>query len=116
MYADKSTTVDQLKQLVEEFISDRQWEQFHSPKNLSMALAIEAAELMDLFKWQTSEEAWEAMGDADVRQNASDELADVLVYALAFANRHGIDISTAIETKMVKNGVKYPREKFTGRY
>lgn len=113
---DEQTTIQEIKQLVEDFISARDWEQFHSPKNLAMALAIEAAELMDIYKWQTSEAAWEALNDAAVRNATEDELADILVYALAFANRHGIDISSAIRRKMAKNGEKYPREKFRGRY
>ncbi len=113
---DKDTTIQDLKQIVEDFISARDWQQFHSPKNLSMALAIEAAELMEHFQWQTTEEAKQAMKDERVITEVSDELADILVYALAFANRNGIDISTAIRTKMVKNGRKYPAEKFKGRY
>lgn len=113
---DNKTSIYEIKQLVENFISEREWEQFHSPKNLSMALAIEASELMDIFKWQTSEDAWELMKDAKVRQDVEDELADIMVYGLAFANRHNIDISSAIRSKMVKNGQKYPREEFKGKF
>ncbi|NQT97828.1 MAG: nucleotide pyrophosphohydrolase [Candidatus Marinimicrobia bacterium] len=113
---DGRTSVQELKTIVEEFIQAREWEQFHSPKNLSMALAVEAAELMNIFKWQASEAAWEALNDDKVRQDVEDELADIFVYALAFANRHNIDISSAIRSKMLKNGEKYPQEKFKGRY
>ncbi len=113
---DSKTTIDDLKQLVENFIHERDWEQFHSPKNLSMALAIEAAELMDIFKWQSSEEAWKSVDKPDVRQEVEDELADIVVYGLAFANRHSIDLSTAIRRKMEKNGRKYPSDEYNGRY
>lgn len=115
-YNDSDTTIQTIKDSIENFIRTREWEQFHSPKNLSMALAIEAAELMNIFKWQTSEAAWEALNDDKVRQDVEDELADIFVYALAFANRHNIDISSAIRGKMLKNGEKYPPEKFKGRY
>jgi len=113
---DEYTTIHNLKDLVETFIHDRDWEQFHSPKNLAMALAIEAAELMDIFKWQSSETAWDSIDEPEVRQKSEDELADILIYALAFANRHEIDVSSAIRNKMLKNGEKYPAEKFKGRY
>ncbi len=113
---DSQTTVQEIKDLIENFVHAREWEQFHSPKNLSMALAIEAAELMDIFKWQSSAAAWDSINEPEIRQQSEEELADILVYALAFANRHKIDVSSAIRNKMQKNGEKYPSEKFEGRY
>ena len=113
---DQDTTFKSLKDEIESFIHEREWEQFHSPKNLSMALAIEAAELMDIFKWHSSDEAWELVDDEKVRRDVEDELADIIVYGLAFANRHNIDVSSAIRRKMVKNGRKYPRSEFRGKF
>ena len=92
---DDTTTVQNLKTLVEEFVEEREWAQFHSPKNLSMALAIEASELMDLFKWKTVEQAQEEMKDK-LLEDATDELADIMIYSIAFANRNGIDIAKEI--------------------
>ncbi len=113
---DNKTTVQELKTIVENFIRDREWQQFHSPKNLAMAIAVEAAELMDIFKWQTSDATSEGLEDAEIRVQTEDELADILVYALAFANRYKIDISSAMRRKMLKNEQKYPSEEFRGRY
>ena len=112
---DNTTTVQDLKTVVEDFVEERDWAQFHSPKNLSMALAIEASELMDLFKWKTVEEAQEEMKDK-LLEDATDELADIMIYAIAFANRNGIDIAKAVTSKTEKNKVKYPADKFKGRF
>jgi len=112
---DDMTTVQDLKTAVEDFVQERDWAQFHSPKNLSMALAIEASELMDLFKWKTTEEAQEEMKD-QLLEDATDELADIIIYAIAFANRNGIDIAKAVTSKTEKNKAKYPADKFKGRF
>ena len=113
---DNKTTLDNLKSYVEHFVEERDWSQFHSPKNISMALAIEASELMDLFKWDTEKDSNEKMSKSTPRQEASDELADIMIYAIAFANRNNIDISSAIEQKMQKNEQKYPVNQYKGRF
>ena len=112
---DNTTTVQDLKTVVEDFVEERDWTQFHSPKNLSMALAVEASELMDLFKWKTVEEAQEEMKDK-LLEDAADELADIMIYSIAFANRNGIDIAKAVTSKTEKNKAKYPADKFKGRF
>ena len=112
---DNTTTVQDLKTVVEDFVEERDWAQFHSPKNLSMALAIEASELMDLFKWKTVEEAQEEMKDK-LLQGAADELADIMIYSIAFANRNGIDIAKAVISKTEKNKAKYPAAMFKGKF
>ena len=113
---DRSTTITELKKIVEDFVNERDWSQFHNPKNLSMALAIEAGELMDIFKWNTTQECEGMMSEKNIRQDATDELADIMIYALAFSNRNNINISSAIEKKMIKNRKKYPTEKFKGHF
>ena len=113
---DQNTTITDLKHFVEDFVQERDWSQFHNAKNLSMALAIEAGELMDIFKWSTAEECNTMMSEESSRQEAVDELADVLIYAIAFANRNNINISNAIDQKMVKNRKKYPADKFEGHF
>ena len=113
--SDQETTVGQLRTLVKEFVDERNWQQFHAPKNISMALAIEAAELMEHFQWMSVEES-RALKDSGELDAVGEELADVLCYGLALANEMGLDVATIMRKKMVKNAVKYPAEKFQGRY
>ncbi|TVS10728.1 MAG: nucleotide pyrophosphohydrolase [Planctomycetaceae bacterium] len=114
--SDQETTIAELRQIVAEFVDDRDWQQFHSPKNLAMSLAIEAAELMEHFQWITVEASRGVGEDAGKRGEVSDELADVLCYALALANEMGIDVSDAVRRKMEKNARKYPAAEYRGRY
>ena len=111
---DDSTTVQSLRQLVFEFVEERNWKQFHSPKNLSMALAIEAAELMEHFQWITTEDSRQL--DEDAKSNVGEELADVLCYAFAIANELDIDVASTMQQKMIKNRRKYPVEDYRGRF
>lgn len=113
---DQKSTVADLKALLTKFVSDRDWDQFHSPKNLSMSLAIEVAELMEHFQWLTVEASREIVHDPAHRENISDELADCLSYILAMANTANIDLAAALESKMKKNEQKYPADKARGRY
>jgi len=113
---DRQTTVADLRQLVAAFVAERNWEQFHTPKNLSMSLAIEAAELMEHFQWLTPEESAAIARDDARRQAVGEELADVVCYALALANSLDLDLATAMREKMVKNAAKYPASEYRGRY
>lgn len=114
--SDQKTTVWELRQIVRHFVDARDWRQFHSPKNLSMSLAIEAAELMEHFQWLTTE-ASRAVGDSVAKRVAvGEELADVVCYALALANELEIDLTAALRDKMVKNERKYPAAEYRGRY
>ena len=110
-----TTTVADLKARVLAFVRARDWEQFHSPKNLSMALAAESGELMEHFLWSTPEQSKAVVTDPVKRGKIADELADVVIYALEFANITGLDLAAAIETKMAANAQKYPVEKAKGR-
>ena len=101
--SDQETTIAELRGTVRVFVDARDWHQFHSPKNLSMALAIEAAELMEHFQWITTD-ASRAVGDkADKIDAIREELADVLCYTMAIANELDIDLSLALKDKMKKN-------------
>lgn len=113
--SDSTTTVAELKSRVLAFVREREWEQFHSPKNLSMALAAETGELMEHFLWATAEQSRAIAADAAKRGKIADELADVVIYALEFANITGLDVAAAIEAKMAANAQKYPVEKSRGR-
>ena len=112
---DSTTTLAELKTRVLAFARERDWEQFHAPKNLSMALAAEAGELMEHFLWATPEQSRTVMNDASKRSKIAEELADVVIYALEFANVTGLDVAAAIEAKMAANAAKYPVEKARGR-
>ncbi len=114
-FTDSATTVAELKARVLAFVRERDWEQFHSPKNLSMALAAEAGELMEHFLWATPETSRAVAADGAKRGKIADELADVVIYALEFANATGLDVAAAIEAKMAANAKKYPVEKARGR-
>jgi NTP pyrophosphatase (non-canonical NTP hydrolase) len=113
---DTSTTLAELRDLVVRFVAERDWQQFHSPKNLSMSLAIEAAELMEHFQWIDIAESRRAADDPAKLAAVRDELADVVCYALALANELKLDVSQAVRDKMVKNAAKYPADKSRGRY
>ena len=113
--ADRNTTVADLRQRVAEFVSARAWEQFHTPKNLGMAIAIEAAELMEHFQWLTVEQATVAMRDEARRAAVADELADVFIYGLSMANAVDVDISAAVMAKLERNEQRFPAEEWRGR-
>ncbi len=114
--SDPETTIAELKQLIGEFVERRDWRQFHSPKNLAMSLAIEAAELMEHFQW-ISAEASRGVGQRPERLAAVvDEMADVMCYLLALANELNVDLADAVQQKMTKNERKYPAEEYRGRY
>lgn len=114
--ADDHTTLSQLREQVARFVADRDWRQFHSPKNLSMALSIEAAELMEHFQWITTDASRQLREQPGAWQAVREELADVLCYGLALANELDIDVSAAFHDKMVQNGAKYPAVEFRGKF
>lgn len=106
--SDHEKTLGELKERVEQFTQSRQWGKAHSPKNLAMSIAIEAAELMEIFQWVESEEAWDYVKDEVIFEHLGEEMADVMIYCLSLANQLDIDVSHIIEDKIVKNGQKYP--------
>ena len=113
---DNNTLINELKIIVKEFVEERDWRQFHNPKNLSMSIAIESSELMELFQWLSKKESIKAMSPGKLRNNAIDEVADVFIYLIAFCNENNIDIKQAIDQKMKKNKKKYPANVFKGRF
>ncbi|HRN17785.1 MAG: nucleotide pyrophosphohydrolase [Trueperaceae bacterium] len=101
-----SNDLNSLTADLREFVEARNWERFHAPKNLVMALSVEVAELLEHFQWLTNEES-DAL-DAAKRSEVADEIADVQIYLLELADRLGIDVGEAVRLKMAKNAVKYP--------
>ncbi len=116
MRQDTTTTVADLKGLIEAFVAERQWEPFHDPKNLSASIAIEAAELMEHFQWLRSDQLDEVSRDPVKMQQVREELADIAAYLLSFASEMDIDVSSALEDKMKKNAKKYPADAYKGRF
>ena len=113
---DSEITVGELKEKVESFIKKRNWSQFHDSKSLSMSIAIEVAELMENFQWVSTLNSEEIMQDQKLKANVIDEIADVLIYSLAFCIKNNIDVSKSINLKLKKNEVKYPISRFKGKY
>ena len=113
--SDQQITVGDLRSAVHEFVSARDWYQYHSPKNLAMSIAIEAAELMEHFQWYTPEEVTARISDPQRKAEVADELADVLIYCLSFANSTGIDVSQAVLRKLARNETRFPVETVRGR-
>src|SRR5437588_10652062 len=113
---DATTTVQELREAMARFVRERDWEQFHSPKNLVMGLSVEAAELTEHFLWIDNEASRGVVNDPAKMGAIADEMADVACYLLALSNTLGIDLSDAVRAKLVKNVVKYPVEKCRGKY
>lgn len=105
---DSKTTVAELREVVRQFVDQRRWKVFHTPKNLATSIMIEGAELCEHFQWLTPEESLALAGHIEADSPIAEELADVLSYVLAFANALDIDLDQALRLKMIKNAVKYP--------
>jgi NTP pyrophosphatase (non-canonical NTP hydrolase) len=112
---DDQTTIARLRKMVNDFVSERDWQSYQDPKNLSMSVAIEAAELLEVYQWLTNGQATRASQDPSTWQRTREELSDVIIYCLALANALDIDVSQAISEKMISNAVKYPTETSRGR-
>ncbi len=114
--ADQTATVAELREAMRKFVADRDWGQFHSPKNLAMAAAAEAAELMEHFLWMSDDESRRLMADPKQREPVCDEIADVLGVVLALCNALDLDLSETFHRKMAKNVLKYPADRARGKY
>lgn len=104
--------LEELRERVLRFVAERDWERFHSPKNLAMALTVETAELLEIFQWLTEEQSRNLA--PETREAAAEEVADVFIYLLQLSHRLGIDPLAAAHAKIAKNALKYPVEKARG--
>jgi dCTP diphosphatase len=104
--------LDQLRDRLRAFADERDWNRFHSPKNLAMALSVEVAELVEHFQWLAEEESKRL--PPDVRAEVAEEIADVQIYLVRLADRLGIDILEAAEAKVRANAAKYPADRVRG--
>jgi NTP pyrophosphatase (non-canonical NTP hydrolase) len=106
------TELDNLRDQLRAFAAARDWDQFHSPKNLAMALSAEAGELLEIFQWLTEAQSRDLSPEAHAA--AGDEIADVLLYLIRLSDRLGIDPVAAANRKIVANAAKYPADKSRG--
>lgn len=106
------TELERLRESLRTFAAERDWGQFHSPKNLSMALAAEAGELLEIFQWLTEAQSRSLPDEA--RAAAADEIADVLLYLVRLCDEMGVDPIAAAQRKLVANAAKYPVDKARG--
>jgi len=97
-----------LQAVLRQFAADRNWQQFHTPKNLATALMVEAAELAEIYQWMTPEQSREAHQNPTTKQHIGEELADVLLYLLQVADQTGTDLERAVSDKLAKNALKHP--------
>lgn len=102
----------ELKDYMRKFSDARDWVQFHSPKNLSMALSVEASEIVECFQWLTEEQSYSL--NQEQKDAVMDEIADVQLYLVRLADQLGVDIGVAVSNKIQKNETKYPTEKVKG--
>lgn len=110
----QAMNVKEIQETLAQFAEDRDWDQFHSPKNLSMALAGEAAELLEIFQWLTEEQSARNALTAEQSRHASEELADITIYLLRLADKLGVDLDKAVQDKIEKNAARYTVEASRG--
>jgi len=113
---DPGITFEEAKRLVAKFRDEREWLKYHTPKNLAESIAIEAAELLEVFQWKTEDECLEYAKNEEGKRRVAEELADIVIYALSLADVLEIDLGLAVLEKLEENERKYPVEKFRGRY
>lgn len=108
------TDLDKLQELVVKFRDERDWRQFHNPKDITISLVLEATELLEHFQWKSEDEIKEHLKNK--KDDVSEELADVLYWVLLIANDLNIPLDEALRKKMIKNDAKYPVEKAKGKH
>jgi NTP pyrophosphatase (non-canonical NTP hydrolase) len=108
MTTPEPSNLTQLRDSLRQFAADRDWEQFHSPKNLAMALASEAGELVEIFQWLSDAESRAAAADRELVARSKEELADIAIYLVRLSDVMEIDLAAAIDEKMVANARRYP--------
>ena len=106
----KDKIIEKIKNLQSKFAKDRNWNQFHTPKNLSMALSVEVSELLEIFQWMTDKQILEKLNDKNFKDSISDEIADIFLYLIRISEKLDINIEKSVLKKMKKNEKKYPIE------
>lgn len=112
---DDKTTIKQIKDVIQKFCEERDWDQYHSPKDLAIGVITEASELLEHFRFKTNTDVQEMLKNADKKTQITEEMADVLYFLLRLAQKYDIDMATAFAKKMEKNALRYPIEKSKGQ-
>ncbi len=110
----KSINVEKINNEVSKFIEDRDWDQFHSIKNLSMALSVETSELVEIFQWLKESESNEVAINPKLKEKVEEEISDIFIYLMRIAIKSGVNIEDAVLSKIKKNSEKYPVGKAKG--
>src|SRR6478672_7005353 len=110
----KNIDLQKLNADIETFVSERDWDQFHSVKNLSMALSVESSELLEIFQWMKEADSNLVKNDPKIMQKVEDEVADIFVYLMRIISKTDIDLEKVVRAKMKKNAEKYPADKVKG--
>jgi len=105
--------VQELQATLAQFAKDRDWDQFHSPKNLAMALSVECSELLEIFQWLSQDQSLDL--PEDKRKQVEEEIADIAIYLLRFSDKVGVDLAAAVDSKLEANAVKYPADLVRGK-
>jgi NTP pyrophosphatase (non-canonical NTP hydrolase) len=99
--------IKSIQQQLADFADERDWDQFHNPKNLAMALSVEASELVEIFQWLTPEQAEVIMSSGE-SEHVKEEMADIMIYLIRMADKLNVDLEKAVADKIIKNGEKHP--------
>jgi NTP pyrophosphatase (non-canonical NTP hydrolase) len=105
---------EKINQALRRFAEEREWIKYHTPKNLASSIVVEASELLELFQWSRGQEGWHELNDPKIRARVEEELADVLIYILRFADLANIELNDAMKRKIAENAAKYPMDKAKG--
>ena len=112
---DNKTTIYDLEQKIKLLCEERDWDQFHNPKDLAIGISTEANELLDIFRFKTNEQMVRMFQDSVIKVNIEDEIADVLFFILRFAQMNHLDLEQCLNDKLIKNAKKYPVDKIKGK-
>lgn len=112
---DTETYVSEIKKWIQKFNDERDWNQYHHPKELAISISLESAELLEHFQWEKKRPLQAIKSNKKLIQSLKNELSDILIYSFNFANKLDIDISEAIKNKIEENNRKYPAELVKGR-
>ena len=111
---DDARTIAEAKEIVRRFCEERDWDQYHNPKDLAVGMVTEGSELLEIFRFKTPEDCRELLSDPKRLEEIRDELSDVFYFVLRFAQMNDIDLFSALEDKIAKNDAKYPADKVRG--
>lgn len=112
---DNNISIEELKKKINEFCEERDWAQFHNPKDLAIGISTEANELLDIFRFKSMDQMEKLIKDTIMREHIAEELGDVFFFVIRFAQMNGFDLGKCLTDKLEKNKIKYPAERVKGK-